>query len=129
MPRGQGEAPSRIGTGRFQGFGADYHIVHSFHEQPGRGAEQFSYDTLALPLYTTGGMGWGVATRRSWQHAPSAPPMYSRQGATIQNIGSPGILSGQFMSGPLINTQANPAAGLGTFANRPGQYMLPRGTA
>jgi len=114
------------------GFGAPYHPVFSFHPLPEAGAMQYSWDTLCLPKYSP--IGNGPGNRREFQTLASS--MQPLHGVTLTAIGSPGILTGQFVAQPLQNTTSGPdpltgqvqqnVANLysGTTLN-PGQYQLP----
>lgn len=109
------------------GFGAPYHQAFSFHPLPEAGAMQYSYDTLCLPKYSP--IGNGPGNMREFQTIGSS--MQALQGVHLTAIGSPGVLTGQFVSQPLQdvttaggNTQLTDNTYLGITLN-PGQYQVP----
>jgi hypothetical protein len=108
------------------GFGKPFHIQFSYHELPDAGAQQYSYDTLCLPKYSP--IGNGPGNRRSFQYTtPSLQPL---RGTTLQAIGQPGVLTGQFVSGPLtdISGGSMPADLMAAFAGSrlpANSYVIP----
>lgn len=81
------------------GFGKPFHIQFSYRPLPDAGAQQYAYDTLCLPKYSP--IGNGPGNRRGFEY--TARPMFALRGTTLQAIGAPGVLSGQFYSGPLTD--------------------------
>jgi hypothetical protein len=107
------------------GFGAPFHQVFSWHPLPEAGAMQYSYDTLCLPKYSPIGNGPGNA--REFQTISSS--MQPLHGVHLTAIGSPGVLTGQFVAQPLHDiTSTSPQTVDNTYAGitlNPGQYQLP----
>ena len=108
-----------------QGFGAPFHLVYTFHALPEAGAMQFSYDTLCLPRYSP--IGNGPGNLLEFQTIGSS--MQPLHGVHLTAIGSPGVLTGQFVAQPLQNivtpgaqTADNTYSGI---TLNPGQYQLP----
>lgn len=100
------------------GFGAPLRIVFGGPRTPPGIAENaglYPYQTYLSPRWTA--IGGGIPNKRD---IGTCPPAYSRQGVLVAEIGSPGILSGAFVSGPLTNTttdQSNqPIPMTGSFA-------------
>jgi hypothetical protein len=82
------------------GFGAPLRIVYGFRELPPRdNAAQYAYLTYLSPRWSP--IGGGIPNKRD---IGCAPPAYSKQGVLVAQVGSPGILAGAFVSGPLTNT-------------------------
>lgn len=90
----------------------------------GQGANVWSYDTLALPLYTP--IGGGVPNKRYFNKLASSGVMYQTKGITITTLGSPGNLSGSFNSTPLLNIDA-PSSELPMQGFRAGNFLIPNG--
>jgi hypothetical protein len=116
-----------------QGFGAPFHQVYSWHPLPEAGAMQMSYDTLCLPKYSP--IGNGPGNQREFVTIGSC--MQPLHGVHLTAIGSPGVLTGQFVAQPLTNTVGVGMGGptsppppvtdnsyVGVTLN-PGQYQLP----
>ncbi|MEB2657274.1 hypothetical protein, partial [Staphylococcus haemolyticus] len=61
-------------------------------------AAQYAYQTYLSPVWTP--IGGGIPNKRD---VGTAPPAWARQGVLVQQIGSPGILAGSFVAGPLTN--------------------------
>lgn len=81
------------------GFGAPLQIHYKRRALPpvdNNGSN--AYQTYLSPKWTP--IGGGVPNKRD---IGTAPPAYALQGALIQQVGSPGILAGAFVSGPLTN--------------------------
>jgi hypothetical protein len=81
------------------GFGKPFHIRFSYHELPDAGAQQYSYDTLCLPKYSP--IGNGPGNRDGFKY--TTPALQPLRATTLQAIGQPGVLTGQFISGPLTD--------------------------
>lgn len=85
-------------AGQF-GFGAPLQILYKRRALPpvdNNGSN--AYQTYLSPRYTP--IGGGIPNKRD---TGCAPPAVSLQGVLVQQVGSPGILSGAFVSGPLTN--------------------------
>ena len=108
---------TREGAG-LNGFGAPIAIVFG-GPMPAPGiadnAGFYPYRTYLSPRWSP--IGGGIPNKRD---IGTCPPAYSKQGVLVAQIGSPGILSGAFVSGPLTNTttqSANtPIPSTGSFA-------------
>lgn len=110
----------------YNGWGAPYHIAFERRELPDAGANQYAYTTLALPMETP--IGPGVMPRASIQG--TAPSMYQRaQGVTLTTVGNPGQLTGAIVAQPLLNIDGPENPLVGMQSDRPGSFMLPRGSA
>jgi hypothetical protein len=106
------------------GFGRSYHQAFGFRRLPDAGALQWAWLTLTLPMYTP--IGGGVPNQRCFV-AMEGPLAYVRQGVTIQMLGDPGILTGQFVTQPLLDTSQPQPSGLQIPAfQMPGINELPR---
>jgi hypothetical protein len=70
---------------------------------PDPGAMSYSFDTLQLPKFSV--IGNGVRLTAQWQTSPPNPILFPRQGAVLQAIGSPGVLTGGWYSAPLVDVQ------------------------
>ena len=93
-------SPSRpTGAAGDGGFGAKYHQAFDQRFLPNGGAMSVAYETLALPRYTP--IGWGVANKRALRS--DQPVVYQLQGVTLGNAAGPGILSGSFITQPLLD--------------------------
>ncbi len=101
-----------VGAAHSAGYGAPYHQVHERMTLPTAGADQYRWETLALPLYTPGGMGWGQAW--STPRRATDPALLAVKGVTLTTIGNPGILHGQLMTQPVLDT--NEALRMGILA-------------
>lgn len=113
-----------VPVGGSAGFGAAYGIHYSRHAQPDPGIAAFSYDTLALPLYTPSGAS--VQNRRQFNSAPSNGVVYQRQAIQLTTVGNPGNLAGQFVSGPLVDTRSNSGGIDAPAIAAPGSFEMPR---
>jgi hypothetical protein len=115
------------------GFGAPFHQVYSWHPLPEAGAMQQSYDTLCLPKYSPIGNGPGNAA----EFVTIGSSMQPLHGVHLTAIGSPGVLTGQFVAQPLHDVTSGAPLGptspvpstvdntyLGLTLN-PGQYQMP----
>lgn len=84
------------------GFGVPTHYAFSKRRfNYGEGANVYAFDTLALPMYTP--IGWGVANKQTFMVTRSAPVVEIAHGVPLDSLGNPGILSGQFVSQPLLD--------------------------
>lgn len=61
-----------------------------------------AYQTYLSPVWTP--IGPGIPNRRDFVDADT--PMVAVQGVLVNQVGTPGILAGQFVSGPLTNVSA-----------------------
>lgn len=99
------------------GVGVPYHGAYSWHKLPGSGANQWSWDRLALPTYSPGGLGCPNGLADPGQpdeiivnagqivHSPSMEPVGNViQGAILYMLGDPGTPAGYFVLQPLTNT-------------------------
>lgn len=94
---------TREGVG-VNGFGAPLSIQFSPQRNaPGTtdNAGYFAYETYLSPRWSP--IGGGIQNKRD---IGTTPPAYAVQGALVAEIGSPGILSGAFVSGPLTNVSS-----------------------
>lgn len=84
------------------GFGAPLAVVFG-GPQPAPGvadnAAYYPYRTYLSPRWSP--IGGGIPNKRD---IGTCAPAYSQQGVLVAQVGSPGILSGAFVSGPLTNT-------------------------
>lgn len=98
---------TREGVG-LNGFGAPLAIVFG-GPQPAPGvadnAAYYPYRSYLSPRWTP--IGGGIPNKRD---IGCTAPAFSQQGVLVAQVGSPGILAGAFVSGPLTNTttQASP---------------------
>jgi hypothetical protein len=86
------------------GFGAPLAIVYGAKRAaPGisENAALYPYLTYLSPRWTP--IGGGIPNKRD---IGTTPPAYSRQGVLVAQVGSPGILAGAFVSGPLTNVSS-----------------------
>lgn len=85
------------------GYGVPYAAVETFHPLPSGGANQYSYDTLALPLYTV--IGNGVAAG-AFDPNGAGPSSVVTQGTTLADVrGTPieGYQTGSFNTAGLLD--------------------------
>lgn len=88
------------------GFGAPLQIVFRKRPLPPvDNAGSYAYQTYLSPRWTPGGMGGGIPNKRDFVDGDQ--PMISVQGLLVNQVGAPGILAGQFVSGPLTNVSAD----------------------
>jgi hypothetical protein len=114
-----------VPVGGSQGFGVAYAVHYTRHRQPDPGIAAYSYDTLALPLYTA--IGWGVQNKRQFAFAPSNAVLYQQQAVGITTVGNPGNLAGTFVSTGLIDVDSSPSdIQMPTIAS-PGSFVIPQG--
>lgn len=81
------------------GFGAPLQILYSRRPLPpvdNNGSN--AYQTFLSPRFTP--IGGGIPNKRD---VGTAPPAIALQGVLLSQVGSPGILAGAFVSGPLTN--------------------------
>lgn len=92
---------TREGVG-INGFGAPIAIVFG-GPQPAPGvadnAAYYPYRTYLSPRWTP--IGGGIPNQRD---IGTTKPAFAKQGVLVAQVGSPGILAGAFVSGPLTNT-------------------------
>jgi hypothetical protein len=87
------------------GFGAPLRVVFAGpRAAPGitDNAGLYPYETYLSPRWTP--IGGGIPNKRD---IGTAPPAYSQQGVLVAQVGSPGILAGAFVSGPLTNVSTD----------------------
>lgn len=86
------------------GWGAPLAVVYSKRPAPVYidNAANEAYETYLSPVWTP--IGGGIPNKRD---IGTAPPAYARQGVLVVQVGSPGILAGAFVSGPLTNVSAD----------------------
>jgi hypothetical protein len=102
------------------GFGAPIQVVFgSKRNAPGvsENAGYYPYQTYLSPRWTP--IGGGIPNKRD---VGCAPPAYSRQGVLVQQVGSPGILSGAFVAGPLTNVTTEES---NQPIPSPGSFLIP----
>ena len=119
MKRGHKSHRNAVGAtaSQFNGVGAPYHEAYTWHPLPDSGANQWSWDRLALPTYSPGGLGCpnglasdlidGFQPANAGQivFAPSSAPVANAvQGATLYMLGDPGTPAGYFVMQPLTDT-------------------------
>lgn len=102
-------------AGQF-GFGAPLQIHYKKRNLPPvDNAAQYAYQTYLSPVWSP--IGGGIPNKRD---IGTVAPAWSKQGVLVAQVGSPGILAGAFVSGPLTNLDAQvsemPAAGYNSFA-------------
>lgn len=114
-----------VDVGGSDGFGAQYGVHYTRHAQPDPGIAAYSYDTLALPLYTA--IGGGIQNQRQFASAPSNIVVVQHQAIGITTIGNPGNLAGTFTSGPLLDTSSEAGDAGASAIPRPGEFELRRG--
>ena len=90
----------------------------------GQGSQPWAYSTLALPMYTP--IGTGIPPKANFDRVGSSGVMWSKQGVSINTLGSPGNLTGQFVSQPLLNVDA-PKSPFNLGAFEPGSFLIPTG--
>lgn len=118
-----------IGAAGDAGFGATYHQAWEYRPLPGAGANQWAWETLALPMYTP--IGTGVRQQRQFR-VNAGGVMVAVQGMTIAPLGgSPigGDLTGQFVTQPLLDIQQAEGAGIQTpaYQTTPNSFEIPAG--
>lgn len=90
------------------GFGAPLAIVYG-QQLPAPGTSENPalrpFLTYLSPRWTA--IGGGIPNKRD---IGTTAPAYSQQGVLVAQVGSPGILSGAFVSGPLTNLDTSQAA-------------------
>ena len=85
-------------AGQF-GFGAPLSIIYRKRALPPvDNAAQYSYQTYLSPVWSP--IGGGIPNKRD---VGTCAPAYVKQGVLVVQVGSPGILAGAFVSGPLTN--------------------------
>lgn len=99
------------------GFGAPLQILYRKRPTPASAdnAANEAFQTYLSPQWSP--IGGGVPNKRD---IGTCPPAYARQGVLAVQVGSPGILAGAFVSGPLTNvdtTQSSQPIPGGTFNN------------
>jgi len=108
------------------GYGKPTNYHFSKRGTPTGGANVYAFDTLQLPMYTA--IGWGVANRADFRTINSAPRVEVVQGVTEVSLGSPGTLSGQFISQPLLSrTSYNPGQLNAVDTMSPSRNTIPQG--
>ncbi len=114
--RGHDRHEFGVGAAGDAGFGAPYKQAWEYRPLPGAGANQWAWETLALPLYTP--IGSGVRQRRQFMTGERAGGvMVAVQGVTLAPLGGTpigGDLTGQFVTQPLLDVQQAEAAGIQT---------------
>lgn len=125
LRRRQDEPQGSANTPGSQGFTAPFGLAYTRHAQPDPGIAAYSYDALALPLYTP--IGPSNRNRRQFTSAPSNPVVMQLQGVQITTVGNPGYLAGQFVSGPLLDTTSNSGMMMAAAIPAPGSFMIPQG--
>jgi len=78
--------------------GIAYHGVHRQKGLPDPGAQNYAWETLALPAFTPIGPGIHAISQRLMPLGP--PPMISQQGGIVTGIPTQ---AGQFIHQPLLN--------------------------
>jgi hypothetical protein len=109
----RGHARHEIGAAGANGFGAPYHMAWEYRPLPGAGANQWAWETLALPMYTPIGAG----TRNRRQQMTRGGVMVAVQGVVLTDLaGAPvgGTLTGQFTTQPLLDVTQAEAGGIQT---------------
>lgn len=106
LRRAKKEDTGNPAVGGSDGFGAPFGIHYTRHRQPDPGIAAYSYDTIALPLYTS--IGVGIQNKRQFTYAPSGGVVYQNQAIALTTVGNPGYLAGTLRSSPLIDTRSNP---------------------
>lgn len=87
------------------GFGAPLAILFKHRPlPPSDNAAQYAYQTYLSPKWTP--IGGGIPNKRD---IGTCPPAYAKQGVLVAQVGSPGILAGAFVSGPLTNVSTDAA--------------------
>jgi hypothetical protein len=114
------------GDGNF-GVGAPYHQAWEFRPLPGAGANQWAWETLALPMYSP--IGWGVRNRRQF-FTNNGQSMVAVQGVTLAPLGGTpieGTLTGQFVTAPLLDVTQAEASGMQSpaYQSRPNAFEMP----
>lgn len=102
--QGDGMDHTREGVG-VNGFGAPLKVSFGGPRTPPGIADNaglYPYETYLSPRWTP--IGGGIPNKRD---VGTAPPAYSKQGLLVQQVGSPGILAGAFVSGPLTNVSTD----------------------
>jgi len=85
-------------AGQF-GFGSALSIIYRKRALPPvDNAASYAYQTYLSPAWSP--IGGGIPNKRD---IGTTAPAYSRQGVLVAQVGSPGILAGAFVSGPLTN--------------------------
>lgn len=105
------KAENPAGAAGDGGFGAPFHVAYDQRFVPNGGAMSVAYETLALPRYTP--IGWGVANKRALRS--DQPVVYQLQGVTLGNAAGPGILSGAFITQPLLDTSGDAQVTVASF--------------
>jgi hypothetical protein len=108
------------------GFGAptQYHFSNRGRDY-GIGANDMSFDTLQLPTYSV--IGWGVSNKRTWLSVPSAPVVAVAQGVPRDSLGSPGNLTGQFVSQPLLSGSTPDSQTMAIPRDTSASFLIPTG--
>jgi len=97
------------------GFGKPTQYAFGKRRTPEGGANPYAFETLQLPMYTP--IGWGVANKADFRSTMSAPVVHIAQGVPPDSLGNPGILSGQFVSQPLLSATTRNPGQLDVLAN------------
>lgn len=119
------------GAGPDFGIGVPYKRVWEHRDLPGAGANQWAWETLALPMYTP--IGAGTQNKRQFRATASNPVMVAVQGITIVPIGGApiqGDMIGQFMTQPLMDISQAEGSGIVynpylAYATPPNQFEMP----
>lgn len=122
----RGHDRHEIGAAGQSGFGAPYHQAWEFRPLPGAGANQWAWETLALPMYTPIGAG----TRNKRQFFTNMGTMVAVQGVVLTDLaGAPvgGDLTGQFVTQPLLDVTQAEASGIQTpaYSAAPNAFEFP----
>jgi hypothetical protein len=96
-------APSGDDLAGQYGFGAPLQILYKRRPVPPvDNAGNAAFQTYLSPRYTA--IGGGIPNKRDFVDA--SKPMIA-QGVLVAQVGAPGILAGQFVSGPLTNVSSD----------------------
>jgi|SRR5579862_308950 len=114
------------------GIGVPYKQVWEHRRLPGAGANQWAWETLALPMYTP--IGAGTRNVRQMRVVGSTGPvMVAVQGITLVSLGGApvqGDLTGEFITQPLLDMTQAEGAGMiyPAYNTPPNQFQLPSGS-
>jgi hypothetical protein len=107
-------------------FGAPFRFQWTYRPLPGAGANQWAWETEALPVTTPGGAGSPNVRQGMMVTQPGVG--YAYQGAVAYGVGDPGSVAGQWAFQPLMDADRAAQLGIASPAAFP-SFAIPSGGA